>query len=187
MEKSTGKRIQTIGSVVATLGVICSIIIAILFWVAAGEAYSDEKAVFVIGGFISLIVGIISSIISGIFVEGFGELVENSETTKSSVRFIERRIEDLSSDLKKQSTYTAPYSSETQSTAVNNTVSNYSTGDIVAQQAQQNNTFASQQNNAMPAKEQEEISQMWKCPNCNNFNFATSNECMNCHTKVKFK
>ena len=34
-------------------------------------------------------------------------------------------------------------------------------------------------------KEEPKEPQMWKCPQCGNFNFDTSNVCMNCHTKFE--
>ncbi|MEE0859612.1 MAG: hypothetical protein U0M12_09155 [Acutalibacteraceae bacterium] len=93
---NTGKTIQMLGKVVQAIGIICTIIISIYLWFLASEAYYDEmEVIFSIAGFVCLIVGIIFSIIFGIFIVGFGELVENSEISRDYLYTIRSDIKEL--------------------------------------------------------------------------------------------
>lgn len=166
-EINTGKSIQTMGNAVKVIGIILSIIEAILLWILASDSYEEE--VFIILGFVCLIVGIISSVVLGTFITGFGELVENSQKAVSDISVVKMD----STDTKKmvmEINATLKDMKHNNNTTQATTAKQVSTNDLIAQQA-----------------EATKASQMWKCPKCNNFNFANSNECMNCHTKVNFK
>lgn len=176
---NTGSKIQTMGYAVKVIGIILSIIEAILLWILASD--SNEEEVFIVLGFVCLIVGIISSVVLGTFIIGFGELVENSQKTASDVSVVKMdstdtkkmvmEINAILKDMKYNNSAT-----QTQATTTNQV----STNELIAQQA------IDMQKTAETVKEKKSQGpQMWKCPNCNNFNFANSNECMNCHTKVK--
>ncbi|MEE0264916.1 MAG: Ran-binding zinc finger domain-containing protein, partial [Acutalibacteraceae bacterium] len=118
---------------------------------------------------ITLVFGIAFSIITGVFLTAFGELVENSEISKNTLLSIERKLEAKASTVANTS-YTAGIAQPPIATAQPSTTQQSTAKPVETKQS----------------REQDEMSQMWKCPNCNNFNFANSNECMNCHTKVKF-
>lgn len=175
--ENTGSKIQTMGKAIQGLGIIGSIIMAILSFSAADKAYGSEEEFLIGFGIGYLIVGIISSIILGIFIIGFGELVENSQTTVSYLS----QIKDINNDTKK---IVAEINSmqksvvTTTNTYINNSseATGLSTNELIAQQAKVHET-----NEATPKEAPAE--QMWKCPKCNNFNLANTTECMNCHTK----
>ncbi len=180
-ETNTGKSIQTMGNAVKVIGIIISIIEAILLWILASDSYEEE--VFIVLGFVCLIVGIISSVVLGTFITGFGELVENSQKTASDVSVVKmdstdtkKIVMEINATLKGMKYNNS--ATQTQAT----TTKQLSTNEIIAQQA-----IAMQKTDEAVKEKKSQESQMWKCPKCNNFNFANSNECMNCHTKVKFK
>jgi hypothetical protein len=83
------------GRAVKGLGIILSIVVAIICVIAASDAYSYEEARYIITGIVTLIVGIISSIVSGTFIEGFGELVENSQISKDYLYSIQNNINEI--------------------------------------------------------------------------------------------
>lgn len=159
--ENTGSTIQTMGRVIQVLGIIGSIIMAILSFIAADNAYGNEENFLIGFGIGYLIVGIISSIILGIFIIGFGELVENSQKAVSYLSII-----------KDASTNPTNKNSENHKTE-----SSPSSAIIEKLEDSTNNEVNSNTN----------TTKMWKCPKCGNTNFANSDECMNCHTKVKFK
>ena len=84
--KSTGTKIRKIAMVVEVVGIILTLFLAISIWVTGCESKSyrysssDENQA-AITGFIILIAGISGSVCSGILIDGFGELVENSAIT----------------------------------------------------------------------------------------------------------
>ncbi len=69
------KNIKDFAQVLCWVGVIASIILAIVMFAKAGDSYYTE-GLFTSLGFIFLIVGPIISIINGMLVYGFGELIE---------------------------------------------------------------------------------------------------------------
>lgn len=232
-KENTGEKIQAMGRVVQALGVIGSIIISILCFVASEDAYGTEEDFLIGFGIGYLIVGIISSIIAGIFIVGFGELVENSQKTANNTATIKynsdstkKLIEELritliamNNNTQILNNHTSPVdtSSETFVTApTESTISqqtsepptipstkteisdlittdqNIKLSEAYVLNEQQKSAAINamvknlEENRANTVKPDNNTTKMWKCPNCNNFNFANSNECMNCHTKVKF-
>lgn len=79
-------KIKGIAKAVFVLGVICSVIGAILlFKTAAGVPYGG--GVFVVSGLVVLVVGSIGAYVVSCFVYGFGEMLETvNETAKSVFR-----------------------------------------------------------------------------------------------------
>lgn len=71
------KNIKDLSQILSWLGVIESIILAIVMFVKAGDSYYAE-GLFTSLGFVFLIVGPIISIINGMLVYGFGELIEKA-------------------------------------------------------------------------------------------------------------
>lgn len=77
MFDNIGKNIKELAQILSWLGVIESIILAIVMFVKAGDSYYAE-GLFASLGFVFLIVGPIISIINGMLVYGFGELIEKA-------------------------------------------------------------------------------------------------------------
>lgn len=71
------KNIKGLSQILSWLGVIGNIILAIVMFVKAGDSYYAE-GLFMSLGFVFLIVGPIISIINGMLVYGFGELIEKA-------------------------------------------------------------------------------------------------------------
>lgn len=71
------KNIKGLSQILSWLGVIGSIILAIVMFVKAGDSYYAE-GLFTSLSFVFLIVGPIISIINGMLVYGFGELIEKA-------------------------------------------------------------------------------------------------------------
>lgn len=71
------KNIKGLAQILSWLGVIGNIILAIVMFVKAGDSYYAE-GLFTSLGFVFLIVGPIISIINGMLVYGFGELIEKA-------------------------------------------------------------------------------------------------------------
>ena len=71
------KNIKDLSQILSWLGVIESIILAIVMFVKAGDSYYAE-GLFMSLGFVFLIVGPIISIINGMLMYGFGELIEKA-------------------------------------------------------------------------------------------------------------
>lgn len=77
MFDNIGGKIKTLAKVVCWLGIIGSVITAIVMFVASGESYKTEGA-YVGLGIAFLIGGPLVSWISSFMCYGFGELIENS-------------------------------------------------------------------------------------------------------------
>lgn len=117
--KSTGTKIRTMAGVVEFAGIILTLFLAISTWVTgcdskshrssyssyyssyySSSSSSDETTAGITGAVI-LVVGIFSSICSGILIDGFGELVENSMETKQHLKQLtesqmtEKKAEDI--------------------------------------------------------------------------------------------
>ena len=71
------KNIKGLSQILSWLGVIGNIILAIVMFVKAGDSYYAE-GLFMSLGFVFLIVGPIISIINGMLLYGFGELIEKA-------------------------------------------------------------------------------------------------------------
>lgn len=75
------KNIKGLSQILSWLGVIGSIILAIIMFAKAGDSYYAE-GLFTSLGFVFLIVGPIISIINGMLIYGFGELIDNNVEIK---------------------------------------------------------------------------------------------------------
>ena len=177
-----GNTIKTIGGITMVLGIIGSIICGL----AMGGA----------GGFGFFIGGSIGSVVTGIVYLGIGEAVEDSRTAVEYLNLMKHEKDNA--EIKKLLKETnATLISVNAKLSMLNTSANTSTNNYngISNNLQSNTTIAVEPivNTTISKIEKPQESQksqepqMWKCPKCNNFNFANSNECMNCHTKVKFK
>lgn len=85
MFENIGKKIKGLAKFVCWLGIIASVIGAIICFALADEFYSQEE-LFITYGFILLIVGPLSSWISSFFTYGFGELIDKTGNIEKYIR-----------------------------------------------------------------------------------------------------
>ncbi|MEE1125436.1 MAG: Ran-binding zinc finger domain-containing protein [Acutalibacteraceae bacterium] len=171
-----GSTIKAIGGITIFLGIIGSIICGL----AMGGA----------GGFGFFIGGSIGSVITGIVYIGVGEAVEDSRTAVERLNLMKHEKDNAEIKKLVKETNSTLISVNAKLSMLNintNTSTNNYNG--IGTSSQSNTTIAVEPivNTTIRKIEKTQEPPMWKCPNCNNFNFANSNECMNCHTKVKFK
>ena len=81
MFDNIGKNIKELARVLCWVGVIVNIILGFVIFVKAGDSYYAE-GLFMSLGFVFLIVGPIISIINGMLIYGFGELIDNNVEIK---------------------------------------------------------------------------------------------------------
>ncbi len=98
MFSNIGGKIMAAAKVLCWLGIIASIIIGIVFFWAASEAYNDGT-LFAVFGVLVIVLGSIMSWVGSFFLYGFGQLVENSD----SLVYLTRRLdkEDNKEDIYK--------------------------------------------------------------------------------------
>lgn len=157
---NTGEKIQLIGTILIIVGIIFSIIGAI----AIGNATTFW------GFAITLIVGIFGSVVSGLVLIGFGELIESNNRINYKMDNIINKIDEI----KRETMTVAKRPIQIQ-------IPQASQSPQENQPSQEAQAFSQSQ----ISKEEPKEPQMWKCPQCGNFNFDTSNICMNCHTKFE--
>ena len=96
MFDNMGGKIKTLAKVLVFLGILASVIGAIVLWAQAGQvssrtgsyyysAQSGESTTLVITGFVVLVVGVLASWVSSFVLYGFGQLVENSDIIAQSM------------------------------------------------------------------------------------------------------
>lgn len=76
MFSNIGKKIKVLASVICWIGIIASIITAIIFFANALDGWNEEF--FIMMGLLTLIVGPLLSWIGSFFTYGFGELVDKT-------------------------------------------------------------------------------------------------------------
>lgn len=81
MFDNIGKNIKELARVLCWVGVIVNIILGFVMFAKAGDSYYAE-GLFMSLGFVFLIVGPIISIINGMLIYGFGELIDNNVEVK---------------------------------------------------------------------------------------------------------
>lgn len=74
MFKNVGSKIQDIAFIIATFGIVTSLIAGLIFIYVF-----HESALLVLTGLIIILFGSVCSWIAALFMHGFGQLVENSE------------------------------------------------------------------------------------------------------------
>ncbi|MCL2866655.1 MAG: hypothetical protein FWF47_02725 [Clostridia bacterium] len=87
MFKNIGGKIKGLAKAITFLGIVGSLVYAIVIWVQAGKLRYGGDAL-VGTGFLVLTVGSLASWISSLALYGFGQLIENSETIKSTLSSI---------------------------------------------------------------------------------------------------
>lgn len=89
MFNNIGGKIKALAKVLCWIGIIISVLIAIVVFIAAGEAgqvvfngYRYDSSSMILPGILILILGPLLSWINSFLLYGFGTLVENSEFIK---------------------------------------------------------------------------------------------------------
>lgn len=202
--ESTGTRIRSLAVIVEVLGIILTLFLAISTWVTGCEKeetykssyYSyykednDTSSIAGITGVVILIVGGLSSWCSGLVIDGFGELIENSSET----RYYIKQLTETQITKKEMKSLTLAL----QNIALQHTQETVNT-DVTSQPEEQFNQkpqsnvviqkLITPQSNVVVQKPitSTQTQQFWKCPKCGTTNFAERIECYNCHTKIKIK
>ncbi len=87
MFNDCGEKIKTVAKILCWVGVITSIILAIVMFAKAGASWRTED-LFKGLGWLFLIVGPIISVINGLLMYGFGELIENTASLDTYTKSI---------------------------------------------------------------------------------------------------
>ena len=84
MFDNIGGKIKTLAKVICWISIIASVILAIIIFVSAEDAYNEETNIML--GFVFLIGGILSSWLGSFFIYGFGELIEKATEIEKNTR-----------------------------------------------------------------------------------------------------
>ena len=87
-----GKKIKSLAQILCWVGVIAYIILAIVMFVKAGDSWRTEDLFKGLGWFF-LIVGPIISVIEGMLIYGFGELIDSNMDIKREMSFVDDKKE----------------------------------------------------------------------------------------------
>ncbi|MBE5777932.1 MAG: hypothetical protein E7331_01225 [Clostridiales bacterium] len=103
MWNNIGGKIKTLSKVICWIGIIVSIILALIIWIGGSESsrpydyygnnrysysYRSSAPSSFLSGLIVLVVGCLGSWIGAFFSYGFGELIESTVATAENNRFI---------------------------------------------------------------------------------------------------
>ena len=77
MYKNVGRKIKTLASVLTWIGIVASVIAAIVCFVAASKT-TYGSGMYIAYGIAVLVIGCLASWLSNLVLYGFGELVDNS-------------------------------------------------------------------------------------------------------------
>lgn len=94
MFSNIGGKIKGLAMFFCWVGIITCVIIGIIMFVQAGDAYRAEKTILIITGLAIILIGSLLSWIGSFLLYGFGELVENSSS-------INQRLSELSTIVKR--------------------------------------------------------------------------------------
>lgn len=89
MFDNIGKKIKSLASILCWVGIIAYIILAIIMFAIAADAYDEE--LYITLGVIFLFVGPLMSWISSFFMYGFGELIDKACDIERNTRGGERK------------------------------------------------------------------------------------------------
>ena len=92
MFNDCGEKIKNVAKILCWVGVIANVIWAIVMFVKAGDSWRLE-GLFIGLGFVFLIVGPIISVIEGMLIYGFGELIDSNIDIKRRMSFIDVKKE----------------------------------------------------------------------------------------------
>lgn len=77
MRKNAGTKLQDLSVIIGFGGSIISFIAGVIFFIMASESYRMEES-FITVGIVVIVVGVASSVVLSMFIDGFGALVDNS-------------------------------------------------------------------------------------------------------------
>lgn len=89
MFDNIGKKIKSLASVLCWVGIIAYVILAIIMFAIAADAYDEE--LYITLGVIFLFVGPLMSWVSSFFMYGFGELIDKACDIERNTRGGERK------------------------------------------------------------------------------------------------
>ncbi len=78
MFDNIGGKIKVLAQVICCIGIIASVILALIMFITASDTYGSEADTCTFLGFLFLIGGTLGSWISSFFIYGFGELIEKA-------------------------------------------------------------------------------------------------------------
>ena len=84
MFDNIGGKIKTLAKVICWIGIIGSVILAIIMFASAEDSYNEETNIML--GFVFLIGGTLLSWIGSFFAYGFGELIEKATEIEKNTR-----------------------------------------------------------------------------------------------------
>ena len=84
MFDNIGRKIKTLAKIICWIGIIASVILAIIMFASAEESYNEETNIVL--GFVYLIGGTLLSWIGSFFAYGFGELIEKATEIEKNTR-----------------------------------------------------------------------------------------------------
>ncbi len=97
MFDNIGRKIKILAKTICWIGIVCSVIIAMIIFAGADKALDSLKAAYLFFGFAFLILGPLFSWISSFVLYGFGELVETicevAESTWDKADIIKEKYE----------------------------------------------------------------------------------------------
>ena len=85
MFDNIGKKIKTLTKVLVWVGIITSVIAGVVFFIIAEDVPEEEYGTYIGLGFAYLIGGPLLSWVSGFFMYGFGELVDNTCDIRAAI------------------------------------------------------------------------------------------------------
>lgn len=91
MFDNIGKKIKSLANVLCWIGIVVSVITAIIMFVAAEEGSYKTEGLYTGLGFAFLIIGPLSSWVSSFFMYGFGELIDKVCDIERNTRGGERK------------------------------------------------------------------------------------------------
>lgn len=86
MFENIGDKIKTLAKVLCWSGIAASVLMAIIFFIAADEGSYRNEDLYRTLGFIFLIIGPLASWINSFFIYGFGELIERTTEVALNTR-----------------------------------------------------------------------------------------------------
>ena len=86
MFDNVGSKIKVFAKVVCWIGIIASIILALVLFVAASGARYSMQTTLILSGFAVIIVGSLLSWLGSLFTYGFGELIEQTTAINAKLQ-----------------------------------------------------------------------------------------------------
>ena len=99
MFDNIGDKLRTFAAVLFLLGIIASVVLAIISFANAGDAYyNDEQTLFTIMGLVYLVVGSLSSWLSSLVLYALGDIYDNAEEIARNTKPIKEKVNYLANN-----------------------------------------------------------------------------------------